>query len=308
MICSYFDGRLGNQFFRYAFARLVRFKRGDKDNLIFNFNNVINKGEENGFEDILKYYNVLPYRTSNKNLILQYGSFLQKCFYGFDRFVLSRLINVKTCSWRYKLLDKIGLIYSREDTGNTIFSIPNSPTIFTSGKFEDPKYLDDIKQILQEEFIPKFELKEENKDLFEIIRNTNSVCITIRRGDYVSTQFKNDFFVCDKSYFNKGIEKIKEIVDNPTFVLFSDDIEWAKNNIIIEGYPVFYESGNDPIWEKLRLMSSCKHFVISNSTFSWWAQYLCTNKDKKVVSPNKWFANPNWVSYLIQNDFIQINT
>lgn len=57
-----------------------------------------------------------------------------------------------------------------------------------------------------------------------------------------------------------------------TFFGFSDDIDWVKNNMEFPG-EVYYESGVDPVWEKLRLMSACKHFVLSNSSFSWWAQY-----------------------------------
>ena len=72
--------------------------------------------------------------------------------------------------------------------------------------------------------------------------------------------------------------------------MFSDDIEWVKNNIYT-GCVTYYEDGTDPVWEKLRLMSACKHFVVSNSTFSWWAQYLSENEKKIVISPSEWYLD-----------------
>ena len=78
-------------------------------------------------------------------------------------------------------------------------------------------------------------------------------------------------------------EKIK----NPQYIVFSDDIEWCRTNM---KFPTgtLYESGKDPIWEKIRLMYSCKNFIISNSTFSWWAQFLSRERNKIVIAPKQW--------------------
>ena len=93
--------------------------------------------------------------------------------------------------------------------------------------------------------------------------------------------------ICDSNYFYDAIKIIKKRIDKPVFIVFSDDIEWVKNNMNF-GADTYYESGEDPIWEKIRLMYTCKHFIISNSTFSWWAQYLSDNKQKIVIAPKRW--------------------
>ncbi len=124
--------------------------------------------------------------------------------------------------------------------------------------------------------------------MYKMIEDSNSICISIRRGDFVTdSEISKRNLVCDSNYFYRAIDEMNKRVKNPRYVVFSDDVEWCKNNI---DFPkdTIYEDGTDPIWEKLRLMYSCKHFIISNSTFSWWAQYLSRNKDKVVIAPSKW--------------------
>lgn len=179
-------------------------------------------------------------------------------------------------------------------------------TKFVSGCFEDPVYFDEIRDILLSEFAPKHPLLEKNKKMMQKIQKTNSVCLSVRRGDFESNaDVKKLQSVCDRQYFEAAIEVIKKNIENPVFFMFSDDIEWVKNNIHTES-ATYYEDGTDPVWEKLRLMSACKHFIVSNSTFSWWTQYLSANENKVVVSPSRWFNN-DYVSPLIGKDWIKIS-
>lgn len=303
MIASYFDGRLGNQFFRYAFARLMRYERGEKDEYLFNFN-LVNNNPDSTFQDVLKYFNVLPYKVTDKNLVSCVGSLMQKI-----KYVKNRILNGNQISSLkdWKALYDYGIVYSHEDLGDWNIDLlpPTEKNIVTIGKFEYPVCLKPIREILLREFTPKYPVAEHNLELMQTILTSESVCVTIRRGDYLSTANKNNFYVCTPDYFAKAIKLIEDKIENPTFFFFSDDIDWVKNNFHTNS-PCYYETGNDPIWEKIRLMYSCKHFIISNSTFSWWAQYLSRNDNKVVVSPNRWFASPQWKAYLIDDTFLKV--
>ena len=114
---------------------------------------------------------------------------------------------------------------------------------------------------------------------------------------------KGTFYICDNTYFRNALAYIKKCLPDCTFFGFSDDIDWVKNNMEFPG-EVYYESGVDPVWEKLRLMSACKHFVLSNSSFSWWAQYLSNEKKKIVVAPDIWYkTGKNAKADLYQDDW-----
>jgi hypothetical protein len=293
MIYLNLTGRLGNQLFQYAFARKLQLMRNLSDNLCFSFKEILCRQKEGeGFEDSLRFFNVLPYQTCNKNLVMRFGSLHQILLY-----ILHRLY--PKCIDKCKL-ERNGILFSQNVD---VYKFKN---VFLYGKYENPKYFEDIIDILKDEFTPKEAPRSCNKELYDAIETSNSICVSIRRGDYLSTNNKNNFYVCNEAYFEKAIAYMKTHVENPVFVFFSDDIEWVKKSIKIEGAKVYYESGDDPVWEKLRLMYSCKNFIISNSTFSWWAQYLSRNSDKIVVSPNRWFVQDNWKSDLIDDSFIKI--
>lgn len=159
-------------------------------------------------------------------------------------------------------------------------------TIYCRGRFEAHDYFDSLREQLLDDFTPIHAPLAHNKNLYKQILNTESVCITIRRGDFLD-KGNEAFNVCTPDYFYQAMKNIKEEIPECKFFVFSDAIEEIKQ-IMNFPYEVEYEWGNDPVWEKLRLMYSCRHFIISNSTFSWWAQYLSRNDNKIVYAPQKW--------------------
>ena len=175
--------------------------------------------------------------------------------------------------------------------------------IVLNGYWQSEKYFSDVAEILRMELTPKEPLQPQNEELYNKIKNTNSVCVTIRRGDFMNEKNKGTFYICDNTYFRNALAYIKKCLPDCTFFGFSDDINWVKNNMEFPG-EVYYESGVDPVWEKLRLMSACKHFVLSNSSFSWWAQYLSNEKKKIVVAPDIWYkTGKNAKADLYQDDW-----
>lgn len=305
MIYINIGGRLGNQMFQYAFARQLQ-KHNPAEILIYNFDAVHRDKYKSGFfnENQLEYFHTVG--TENQDAI-NYSIPQYIIWKIFNRFYPRGgnffMIDKYERRW-IKVLEFFGLYYL--NLGYYPFRLKKPwwvKDIIVRGSFECDKYFAGCEEELRQHFQPKQPLQEHNKELMDIIKNTNSIAISIRRGDFVdNAKIKSTYFVCDKPYYEKAIELIKTKVRNPVFILFSNDIEWAKQNIKIEGCRCYYESGKDEVWETMRLMSSCKNFIISNSTMHWWAQYLSTNPDKVVIAPSRWY-NDEFQSRIFQDNW-----
>lgn len=122
------------------------------------------------------------------------------------------------------------------------------------------------------------------------ISKCNAVSIHIRRGDYLCDVYQGGFSKCVSiEYYKRAIDYICQVVKVPTFYVFSDDMNWVKDNLLIPS-PIYvdWNKGEDS-WQDMYLMSRCRHNIIANSTFSWWGAYLNTHVDKIVIAPKKWW-------------------
>jgi len=267
MIIIKLKGGLGNQLFQYAFGRLIALRRGedlklDKDILgqrgdtyrAYGLDNFNIRAEIASREEVLKVK--YPYGLISKALRFFKAKFLRIFHIGFE----ARMLKTKA-----KYLD---------------------------GFFQSYKYLESIRRELLEEITLKEDISLKYGDLLFEFNSLNSVALHIRRGDYVNNPAtKKAHFICDLSYYQKAINLIKEKLNEknltPKFFVFSDDINWAKENFksadfIFVSRPEFL----DP--EELILMSKAKHNIISNSSFSFWSAWLNSNPEKIVIAPALW--------------------
>jgi hypothetical protein len=156
------------------------------------------------------------------------------------------------------------------------------------GYFQSEKYFIDYKKEIREYFTLKQDLVEKLKEKFKNILS-NSCSLHIRRGDYLNLQEFHP--VLDLEYYNSAIKKIyNSDTKNINFLIFSDDLDWCKNNIKIESKTLNFIKQNDEILD-LFLMSFCENNIIANSSFSWWGAWLNENENKKIVAPKKWFGD-----------------
>ena len=111
----------------------------------------------------------------------------------------------------------------------------------------------------------------------EEMSRCNSVAVHVRRTDYA----KYDWLL-DKAYYVRAYKRAKKRISEPKFYIFSDDPEWCKDNL--PGGQIVHMDELEDFW----LMSKCKHQIIANSTYSFWAAYLNTNPEKVVIYPKDW--------------------
>jgi len=149
-----------------------------------------------------------------------------------------------------------------------------------------------IKKMLND-CVGKIVLSEPQRKLFQLIASRESVSLHIRRGDYISNTKYNDFFgTCSLEYYHSAVSDIKNRIEDvsPLFIVFSDDLEWARENLNLDDEVIYSDvnQGDDDYLDML-FMASCKHNIIANSTFSWWSAWINSNASKMVIAPKKWF-------------------
>ena len=178
------------------------------------------------------------------------------------------------------------------------------------GFWQSEKYFKENANLIRNELTFKRITGETFKNYYKQIQNTKTpISIHIRRGDYVNhPEFSKTFGFVGTDYYERAISLIKSKFPDFRFFIFSDDHEWVKDNLNLSDCVFVENTGEDSDLDDLQLMSTCKHHIIANSSFSWWAAWLNNEEDKLVISPKNWYKNqPTWdTKDLIPETWIRI--
>lgn len=162
--------------------------------------------------------------------------------------------------------------------------------IYLNGYFQDENFFLPIRRILLREFsFPNLESLCPTW-LACILSADNAVSVHVRRGDYLTSKALAFHGVLTPDYYQAGVQLMNSRVTNAHYFIFSDDPDWCCDHLDFPGQKTVVIT-KQKAWVDMALMSKCKHHIIANSSFSWWAAWLNDNTEKLVIAPRKWFAD-----------------
>ncbi|BBB24806.1 alpha-1,2-fucosyltransferase [Amphritea japonica] len=163
------------------------------------------------------------------------------------------------------------------------------------GYFQSELYFNKIRGELLSALDLKHKLSPYTEASYLAIADASvSVSMHIRRGDYVSDKAAhNTHGVCSLDYYYAAVTFFEERYPDVDFYIFSDDIEWVKENLNVQRAHYISSEEKRFAGEDIYLMSQCDHNIVANSSFSWWGAWLNANEDKIVVAPRQWYADSN---------------
>lgn len=266
---------IGNQLFQYAYALSLKNKgyevyldlnksfddsfakyrhNSSRENAIQNYSLSISEVDEN----VLSKYNFLSRKTRKEKIVFWMAT------HGL---------------WKYKFWEE--KVQHYQDKSRNI-----TPECYVKGWFQSEDYFKDIADLVRNDIQLNYEINIP-LDLKEAIESHQSISIHIRRGDYVKLHHELGL-----GYFSKAIDYLNNILPNANYIVFSDDIDWVKNNLNLPKQSTKYIDNSYGLqdFEELILMSKCSAHIISNSTFSWWGAWLDSKAEKKVIAPRKWLS------------------
>lgn len=277
--------------FQYAFAVTLK-ERYPEEDICIDVHHYKYNGYKihQGFE-INKIFPNAPLPTASRKKIVQLS-------YYIPNFWLSRVARKILPQRKTEYIQKLHYKYYPEAA-----AIESDK--YYDGYWQSFKYFSNYKEVLYKVYAHGTP-NEYNKQMISELEGCNSVGMHVRRGDYkTSPQF---YGICNLEYYKKAIETIQSKVEQPHYFIFSDDINWCKENIapLLNGSKVTFvteNKGANSCWDMF-LMTHCMNLVIANSSFSWWGAFLNQNNGV-IISPTHW-VNRDEEQETPANNWIQI--
>lgn len=283
-------GRIGNQLFQYACARNLQLLSGENPTIVIDDSEVL----KNRWENSLSFYNLpnVEYIHNSLNKSFKTINFLSKT--NLLRLFYLLLTRKKNYTKKYEIEKRINPYFNKMggffcENGYIEPNINfNQPIIYLDGYFQSPKYFEKNKSEIFKLFDGR-QFKE--LDLYPSIqklRSRNSVCISIKVEHNVGSEL---YDVCSNRYWKEAIQYVINNIKDPLFFICSDNIDYVLNNLIdTSNFEYVVQDSNFPVYVTLAAMNECKNFIIGNTSYGWWAQYLSKSPKKLVIAPSKWMA------------------
>lgn len=177
----------------------------------------------------------------------------------------------------------------KEFTYDPLIAVDKHPRYYW-GYWQHYDYIKDIEPQLRKNFQFRERLKGENSKLLNEVSGLETVSLHVRRGDYLGHPLLGA--ICEPDYYREAIARMEQELQDPVFIVFSDDIPWCEKSLpLTNAIYVSWNTGKNSHLD-MQLMSCCRHHIIANSSFSWWGAWLNKDEAKKVIAPGKWVNLP----------------
>lgn len=278
IIVKIMDG-LGNQMFNYALGRSLSIQKGYRLKLDLS---TFEEEREFPFTYKLHYFNIVEDPASREEIEKIRDGYHLSARKQFEFKLRRRLAPFPEKPYvaeRFYHFDP-DILKIRDNT-------------YLAGLWQSEKYFSPVAGDLRKEFVLKSEPDPLNRQFAGQISAVNSVSLHHRRKEFAGDRGKQDNqVVMTQEYYDKALAIIRQRVDNPHVFIFSDEMDWVRKNLRFD-LPVVYVDHNqeeEKHIEDFRLLSLCKHNIISTSTFSWWSAWCNPNPEKIVIAPKQWFS------------------
>lgn len=273
MVIVELKGGLGNQMFQYAYALSLSLSR--RQSLVVD-HSIIDADPKRQY----RLGGFTATRAKHSTLISHFLRLLRSA----DARVRTNLVTTIAGSARFDVLD------DEQDGPRTM----NCRNAYVRGYWQDPSRFVGYRAEILSEFTLSVPLTPQELELVRSHSRRPTVAMHIRGGDYVNDRTLQEHYgLCSSRYYHQALEWIESRIGPCDVRVFSDDPQYARGHLRLERPYRFVKLNNADETREQRLMTSCDHVVISNSTYSWWAAWLKEQQEAIIVAPYPWYSMPS---------------